>query len=303
MTEPGRHGARCFGTNWRSCFALDLFDQVPPTGADQAIAVNLLKALPERPLRAVSPQMQFAPDGFRFHWNEEAVFDFHAHGLINVMPGSDWRGTLPVAYYSTVAAVTLAWRGMLPMHMSSVVFGDSAWLIAGAAGAGKSTLVAELIAAGGQFLADDLSVLRVQGRQLMVTRGRPSMRLYPSAAALIDCLETRLQPEDHRGKLLAWPRRRAPDGDYRIGGIIILGATGEAPLGAADSTRLLLASVFRPRIVAQTPAAANVARMIGQLANTQRVLTMAPLDLPDPAQRRVRMARIHAEMAESGAGS
>ena len=49
---------------------------------------------------------------------------------------------MPAAFYSTVAALTLAWRGALPCHASAVEIDGRAILIAGPSGAGKSTLCA-----------------------------------------------------------------------------------------------------------------------------------------------------------------
>lgn len=296
MIGSGRFGARCFGIDWRSALPLDQFDPAPPPTGDGGIAVDLVSALPDRPLRTVSPRMELAPDGFRFRWDDEAVFDGHVSGTVSVLPGRAWSGTLPAAFYSTVTATLLAWRGLVPMHMSSVVQDGRAWLIAGAGGAGKSTLTAELVAAGAEFLADDLSVLRADEGVLMVTRGRPAIRLYPSAARLIDCKEIRPLPDDERGKLLAWPQSRAADRAFPIGGIIVLtGPDGGSPDGA-DMARVLAGSVFRPRILFRTPAAGQIEQHVHALATEHRVQRIPALAFPDPAQRAERLAQVLAFM-------
>lgn len=298
MSERGRHGARCFGTDWCSDFPLDHFDPVePPTGG--GITVKRVARLFDRPLHQVSPRMRLAPDGFRFQWEHEATFDGYADGSIAVLPGPDWRGSMPVAFYSTVAATLLAWRGMLPMHMSSVVIEGQAWLIGGAGGAGKSTLTAELIADGAQFLADDLTVLRMTGRTPHVTRGRPAIRLYPGVTTLIDCSETRPVPDDARGKLLACPHRRAPDRDYPLGGIVVLGEAGSVAPEGAEKVKLLARSLFRPRIITCTPAGAKIEQQIVELARTQRVLCLPALQLHDPVQREKRLEQVRALVGEA----
>jgi hypothetical protein len=239
--------------------------------------------------------MKVSPDGFRFGWDDEAVFDVRRGSTVAVMPGQAWTGSLPAAFYGTVAATLAAWRGLMPMHMSSVVLHGQAWLIAGAGGAGKSTLAAELIAAGAQFLADDLSVLRAEAGQMLVTRGRPAMRLYPAAAEMIESLQTRAQPQDERGKLLIWPRRRAPDQAYPIGGIIALLAP-DRQAAEADTARVLAGSLFRPRIMARTPAAARIAGYLAELRAAHQVSIIPALAFPDPAQREARLARVLALM-------
>jgi serine kinase of HPr protein (carbohydrate metabolism regulator) len=54
------------------------------------------------------------------------------------------------------APLMLASRALLPFHASTVTIDGRAVLIAGPAGAGKSTLAAALTALGARWLADDL---------------------------------------------------------------------------------------------------------------------------------------------------
>lgn len=296
MNGSGRFGARCFGLDWHSDLALDLFDPAQPSADGSGIAVRLVSALPERPLRLVSPRMELALDGFRFCWNDEAVFDASVGGGVSVMPGPAWAGSLPAAFYSTVTATLLAWRGMVPMHMSSVVHGGRAWLIAGVGGAGKSTLTAELVAAGAQFLADDLSVLRAEEGHWRVTRGRPSIRLYPPVAEIIESDEIRPQPDDPRGKLMVWPRRRAPDQSYPVGGIIALVAPGQQSAANVDTVKLLASSLFRPRIMTRTPAGAQLMRHVADLGAAHPVSIIPAPHFPDQAQREQRLTQVLALM-------
>lgn len=272
MTNVQRHGARCFGIDWQADLPLDLFDLALPRSDDAPIHVRAVATLTERELTQVSPRMHLASDGFRFHWNDEAVFDCFADDQIKVLPGRDWRGTLPESFYSTVVATMLAWRGMLPLHMSSVVLAGRAWLIGGAAGAGKSTLTAELVSAGAQFLADDLSLLHLVGGQFLVPRGRPWMRLYPFAAARVDWRKSQPFSPDPRGKLLVWPEERAPDECFPIGGIVMLGQ--EAMCSGVDKINMLMQSVFRPKIVNRTPHANAIRRTLLELAGTTNFVTL-----------------------------
>lgn len=302
MNGGGRFGARCFGLDWHSDLVLDQFDPADPPGDGSGIAVRLVTRLPDRPLRLISPRMELAVDGFRFCWNDEAVFDARAGKGVSVMPGPAWTGSLPAAFYSTVTATLLAWQGMVPMHMSSVVHGGRAWLIAGAGGAGKSTLTAELVATGAQFLADDLSVLTAEEGQLLVTRGRPTIRLYPPAARLIESLETRPVPDDARGKLLVWPQQRAPEQAYPIGGIIVL-AEPDRPADATNTRQLLSGSLFRPRIMSRTPAGLRIMRHVADLSATRPVSVIPALAFPDPAQREARLGQVLAFLQGDGTRS
>ncbi len=299
MTAQGCFGGRCFGTDWQADLDLDLFDKVPPRKDSGTITVRLVTSLGERRLRRVSPRMELADDGFRLRWEDEATFDAFANGVIDVLRGSQWCGTLPATFYSTVAAIMLAWRGLLPLHMSSVVLNGRALLIGGASGAGKSTLAAELVGAGAQLLADDLTVLRTHAGLLLATRGRPTMRLYPQVAGMVNHHRTQPVPEDLRCKLLVWPRNRAADESYPIGGIIILDQDSQRLLNGAEKWRLLARCVFRPRIIARTPAAAMINRHVLDLANTQRLMVMPIFEQHDILCREARLARLLAWMAET----
>jgi len=299
VTALGCFGGRCFGTDWQADLELDLFDTAPPCKGSGTIHVRLVPFLGERSLRRVSPRMELAADGFRFRWEDEAIFDAFTDGVINVLPGSQWCGTLPATFYSTVAAIMLVWRGLMPLHMSSVVLNGRALLIGGASGAGKSPLAAELVGAGAQFLADDLTVLRWQAGLPLATRGRPAMRLYPQVAAMINHHSTRPIPEDVRGKLLVSPSNRAADESYPIGGIIILDQESQRLLSGAEKSRLLARSVFRPRIIGQTPAAAMIHRHVLDLASTQRLMVMPIVEQHETSHREARLARLLAWMAET----
>lgn len=300
MIASAGHGFRCFGTDWRSDIDLELFDRTRSTVDGTAIQVRLATTLRDRRLCRISPRMELAGDGFRMRWQDKAICDVYADGVIDVVPGDLWRGTVPIAFYSTVAGTLLAWRGSLPMHMSSVVVDDRAWLIGGDGGAGKSSLAAELIGQGAQFLADDLTVLHSQAGRLLATRGRPSMRLYPQIAERIDHEPVPTIADDDRGKRVILPRRRAADDSYEIGGIVILGPDAHGPVSGPRKLQLLAQSVFRPRIVYQTPAVTTVRRQLLDLANVQQVTALPGASahgaLPDAA----RAAQLFAAMMQAG---
>lgn len=294
MIAPAEHGGRCFGTDWRSDLDLTLFDRATPVIDRGAIRVRLTPTVQDRTLQRISPRVERAADGFRLRWQDEAIFDAYADGRIAVVPGEQWRGTLPIAFYSTVAALLLAAQGLLPMHMSSVVIDGHAWLIGGASGAGKSSLAAELVAGGAQFLADDLTVLHPQPEQLLAARGRPSMRLYPAMAERIDHDLDPAIAEDDRGKRLIRPRHRAADDRYPIGGIVILSDDAPTPASGPDKLRLLSQNIFRPRIVRQMPAIATIHRHLLSLAQVQNVAVLPQPSGQGLTEAAVRMRQLFA---------
>jgi hypothetical protein len=78
-------------------------------------------------------------------------------------------------------ATALHLRGVPVLHAAAVVVDGEAILMAGAAGAGKSTLTAALVARGMPLLAEDLAVLTFGENAIAVQAGYPRLRLYPDA--------------------------------------------------------------------------------------------------------------------------
>jgi hypothetical protein len=253
--DPPFH-ARFAGLDWSSDLRLDQFDTAD-FGAPDAIVVNRQCATRIAAVLKTIGRATIAADGVRFDCADEISFDLRAGTSIGWVPGKEWRGQLPVSFYSSVAAITLAMRGMLPLHASSVVLGEKAWLIAGNSGAGKSTLTAELLQAGAELLADDLTPITLAPHAL-AWRGRPAMRLHP---ATCEGMATNGQPEqtdDERGKLLIRPLTRAADKCWPVGGILFLGdAIGEQP--SPEQKAMAFGSIlFRPKIVTALPNRAKI---------------------------------------------
>jgi hypothetical protein len=219
-------------------------------------------------------------EGFQFNWNDEVLFETIGGHTVHWLPGAQWQGCFPTSFYSSVAAMVLAWRGMLPLHASSIIYAGKAWLIAGQAGAGKSTLVAELIGAGGSLLADDLTVLEADSNtaQIVATRGRPAMRLHPETAGILDAEKIQLVDDDPRGKLLVWPKTRASDDRFVVGGTILLGGDKIAALEPAKAAAAVGATLFRPKILSKIPGQPQRRRQLLDLAQQLPVYRFPVVD-------------------------
>ena len=98
--------------------------------------------------------------------------------------------TAIVAAQALPLAATL--RGLEVLHASGVVLDGGAVLVTGAAGAGKSSLAAALVRAGGQLLSDDAVALEARGGALVAHAGSLALQLR--------------EPEDER---LSAPERAA----------------------------------------------------------------------------------------------
>lgn len=210
-------------------------------------------------------------DGIRFGWGEEAVFDMVDGTCIAYAPGPGWTGAMPVSFYSTVAALTAAWRGRVPLHACAVELDGRAVLVAGPAGAGKSTLTAGLLAAGARLIGDDLTIVAVDGPgKIVVVRGRPTMRLHPDTAARIDTIAARVVDGDPRGKWLVRPRARSTAGQLPLAAILVLG--GEEATRPAHPLDLF-AHLFRRQWMEALPVRQALMADILTIAATVPVLT------------------------------
>lgn len=256
--------ARFAGLDWSGDVPFAQFDSAAASARGAVTVRRREVSLIGTQLRTIG-RATIAANGLRFDCDNEVSFDCEGGTQIGWVPGPAWRGVLPVSFYSSVAAITLAMRGMLPLHASSVVLHDRAWLLAGPSGAGKSTLTAELLGAGARLLADDLTPLTLVGAPL-AWRGRPAMRLHPDSCGALPLNGTPEPSDDARGKLLVRPAARAEDKGWPVGGILLLGDAPNAPIGPGERATAFGSTLFRPRILTALPQGAAIRANLLKLA-------------------------------------
>ena len=169
------------------------------------------------------------------------------------------RTSLPGLDHGAIAlgpalGAALHLQGIPVLHGSAVVAGGRALLLAGAPGAGKSTLAATLAAMGlgCSFLTDDLAVLDVTERGVSVRPGLPWLKLEPDTGMALD-----------RGAG-DWPRAYGPgvaDDKRRLDAAGLGGgfSPAAAPLGAVYLLGPRRAATDRCRIAPLTAPEACVA--------------------------------------------
>ena len=289
--------ARAFGIDWRSDIPLPGFDSMAETSSEAPVTVRRVADFDSPPsaqpgARAVNRGTVF-DDGIAIGWGHEVDFVMTGGNRIDYRPGRDWTGALPATFYSTVAALTAAWRGLLPLHACAVELDGRAVLIAGAAGAGKSTLTADVLAAGATLVADDLVVVAVDdgrsGARDRVLRGRPAIRLHPDTAAALDTIDAWPVPEDPRGKWLARPRGRSTADSLDLAAILILGdGHDDGPAPAQGAMLRLFPHLFRPTWLNALPMRADLMRDLLRLSVRVPVLGFPAQTASDLNNRRAR---------------
>jgi hypothetical protein len=272
--------AAAFGLSWQSDTQLEYFSmqEVEPAVADVTLrAVHALRS--RQPKSAINRGFVFA-DGVRFKWNDEVTFDMFDGNRIEYLMGPGWTGKLPLTFYSTVAALTVAWRGLLPFHASAVEIDGSAVLVSGSGGAGKSTLTAGLVDQGARFISDDLSVVGWSDAAggYVVYPGRPTLRLYPTTASWISESEIVEGPQDERGKQLLRLHCQTEAKSIPLAFLIQIGA-GTAPISGVVKYEILARQLFRPKWMAQLPHHAEQKRALAELSKLIRIVRHKPHDV------------------------
>ncbi len=286
-SDAVKYDATAFGLRWRADVLLPRFG--PAAAGDPDVVVGRVDRLAERALLKPINRGHVCADGVRFVWEREVAFDLYDGMRIDYAAGEDWRGSMPLCFYSTIAALTLAWRGALPMHACAVEVDGRAILICGAAGSGKSTLAAGLLAAGASFIADDLTAVvpTLGSAPDRVPTGRPAMRLHPALTAWIDCAAHEPDADGGCGKRLVRPTAVAGTKSLPLAGFLILGGDGQ-PIGTTSRYLLTQAQLFRPRWLAALPNAAGRARSAFLTAQKIRMAWFASGEVREEAAFRER---------------
>ena len=99
---------------------------------------------------------------------------------ISIVSGADLN-EVKFHFYNSVIGALCYLRGTLPIHAASIVKGEKACLLAGGAGAGKSTLAGGLCQNGGSLLSDDLSPVFFDKHTPKIAQGIPILKLWPDS--------------------------------------------------------------------------------------------------------------------------
>lgn len=288
MTAAPAFHARFAGLDWSGDLPFAQFDPTPDPAPGAVMLGRREASRIGAPLCEVG-RARIAADGVRFDCGDEVHFDCEDGARIGWVPGPQWRGALPTSFYSSVAAITLAMRGMVPLHASAVILHDRAWLLAGPSGAGKSTLTAELLGAGALLLADDLTALTLAPHPV-AWRGRPAMRLHPTSCEHLTCASAPEPTDDPRGKLLVRPAARAEDRGWPVGGLLLLGEMPDTPASPGERAVAFGSTLFRPRILTALPQRSQLRASLLALARDVPMALMPTVRGFDAATRSQRVA-------------
>jgi hypothetical protein len=193
--------ARTFGIELGLSFEAPALRQGQVEAADDTTELELVYAssLEHGWRDAEARPLGWMPDGdggalieIREHESLGVMFTAGAHGRYLIGPGARHVACAPPAvaewYWQRmligqVLPLVAALRGLHVIHASAVSLGDRAIAIAGAPGAGKSTLALEFALRGRSLLAEDVLALRLDGDRVMAEPGVSLVNLRPSSDA------------------------------------------------------------------------------------------------------------------------
>jgi hypothetical protein len=104
--------------------------------------------------------------------------------VVALPPGDS--GLAQVVTAGSVLATVLMLRGSTVLHAAAVRLDETATVIVGHSGAGKSTVAALLCAAGGRLFSDDVLRIAATPQGFHAARGSDRLRLRPGAAVLTE---------------------------------------------------------------------------------------------------------------------
>jgi hypothetical protein len=120
--------------------------------------------------------------------------------LIDAEPGAD-LALVRLFLFGPALWMVCCQRGLLTLHASSVAFDDRVVAFTGPQGAGKSTLAAHSLAAGGVLMSDDFLVVSIaDGGTAFAHPGMPSLKLWRDALVDLGRSPDGLRPDWFRAE-------------------------------------------------------------------------------------------------------
>jgi hypothetical protein len=170
-------------------------------------------------------------------------------------------------------------RGELPLHAASLVppGGDGAVAVCGAAGAGKSTLAAELSRRGWILVADDTSRVSWDAGSAICWPSRDSIKLWRDACEAngVDVAGLERVTKDMDKYYLHVPARSEP---IRLATVVELVRNGQGRrdvVSAAEKMSLLTRHAYRQSYIRPLGRQAEFVRMVSQVAGACGVVQLS----------------------------
>ena len=148
---------------------------------------------------------------YRMYWSDAGTFDLDARRgrvVCHIKPGAS-HNSVEEVLRGPVCSFFLVEHGFEPLHAGGVVLGGRCIALAGAPGAGKSSLIAYLVRRGARFFADDVLPLRLSRGALRAWPGLSQLRLVPRSVRALAWAGRELWTTRWKSTLEAHPASRS----------------------------------------------------------------------------------------------
>jgi hypothetical protein len=132
----------------------------------------------------------------------------------------DDSGLAQIVTAGSVLAAVLMLRGSTVLHAAAVRLDETATVIVGHSGSGKSTVAALLCAAGGRLFSDDVLRISATSQGFQATRGSDRLRLRPGAAVLTEWFPAAAVSTSVDGRSILAPDR-SDEAVLRLGQLVL----------------------------------------------------------------------------------
>jgi hypothetical protein len=225
------------------------------------------------------------------YWPQVGGFLIRGVSAIDIAPeeGAS-EGLVRLPLLGPVMALLLHLRGALVLHASAIRFGARVAAFVGDKGAGKSTIAASALARGGQWMTDDLLVIRFDD-----PRAPRAMTGYPSLKLMANCADRFALPgaRDLAAPIENFPkhirRLSAPGQDAApIDGLYVLQRGADArvtALAGPGALNAIMRYAYVPLFEGKPWPRAETQRHFAQCAGLAAAVRVATLETPDDLDR------------------
>ena len=178
-------------------------------------------------------------------------------------------------------------RGLFPLHANGVVVDGRAIAVAGATGAGKSTLAAWFSRQGLTLVGDDVIAMKPGAERVMALPGPPRVRLWREALDVFEIDNAELEPSYVDAAYDKWDLPVAPNSlastELPLAAVYVLEDGSDIQIrrmGGAAAAEALFDHTYRGAYVERVEGAVDHWRAVATLAATVPVFNLVrPRDL------------------------
>jgi hypothetical protein len=263
-----------------SAYGLNVASQIPVTGfepvpIDKADVYIHAGQVPESLDNITNKGVLYQATNSEFLLRVEQVAAYYVKNgnEIVVQPlGKATKGEVSAFLTGTAFGALLHQRRRLPLHASTVIFNNNCLVFAGISGAGKTTMAAALVKAGGMLVADDISVIDFAGEKPAVCPAFPLMKIWDDSLKHLGLSSAGLEPVRGELKKYYLPVHEFSRVYTGISNIFVLNTHNQPgvelkPLLGVDKFRVLKKHTYLFRGIPKTGLEQNHFMLVNQLAS------------------------------------